>query len=103
MPKASSSSHHGGIRRIAIDGHFLDEVHTRLHSEGIAKTLSYVSAPVEHHHVTEDETGITVKLPALTALQLYSEGVLTADPHKPVDLSIAGRKLGAFYLHWLRG
>jgi tetratricopeptide (TPR) repeat protein len=51
----------------------------------------------------EDAEGITLKIPALTVLQLYSDGVLPVGPRKSVDLSIAGRKLGAFYLQWLRG
>jgi tetratricopeptide (TPR) repeat protein len=53
--------------------------------------------------VIEDEEGVTLKLPVLTALQLYHDGVLSADPQKSVELTIAARKLGAFYLQWLRG
>jgi hypothetical protein len=34
MPKANRTSHSRGIRRIAIDGHFLDEIQTRLQTEG---------------------------------------------------------------------
>jgi hypothetical protein len=52
--------------------------------------------------IDEDEEGITVRLPALTALQLYYDGVLSADAQKSVELTIAGRPLGAYFLHWLR-
>ena len=43
-----------------------------------------------------------MRLPALTALQLYHDGVLSADAQKSVELTVAGRSLGAYFLHWLR-
>jgi tetratricopeptide (TPR) repeat protein len=99
MQKAKSDS--SSIRRVAIDGHFLDYVQTRLHSERGSGSLSYLSAPVERHRATEDAEGVTLTLPALTALQLFYDGVLTADGRKSVDLTIGGRSLGAYYLHWM--
>jgi hypothetical protein len=99
MPTTKPGS--SSIRRIAIDGHFLDEVQTRLHSEAGGKSLSYLSAPVERHHATEDAEGVTLKLPALTALQLCYDGVLTADSRKSVKLTVAGRPLGVYYLQWM--
>jgi len=101
MPKAIANANSSSIRRIAIDGHFLDEVQTRLHSDVGSKSLSYLSAPVERHHATEDEDGITLKLPAVTALQLFNDGVLSADGRKSVELTVAGRLLGAYFLHWM--
>ena len=101
MPKADANANSSSIRRIAIDGHFLDEVQTRLHSDVGSKSLSYLSAPVERHHATEDEDGITLKLPAVTALQLFNDGVLSADGRKSVELTVAGRLLGAYFLHWM--
>jgi tetratricopeptide (TPR) repeat protein len=103
MPKLKTTHNARSVRRIAIDGHFLDEIRTRLHADASAKSLTYVSAPIERHQAIEDEEGITLKIPALTVLQLYSDGVLPVGPRKSVDLSIAGRKLGTFYLQWLRG
>jgi tetratricopeptide (TPR) repeat protein len=103
MPKLKTTHHARSVRRIAIDGKYLDEIQTRLHAEASTQSLTYVSAPIERHQAMEDEEGITLKIPALTALQLYSDGILPVGPRKSVDLSIAGRKLGAFYLHWLRG
>jgi tetratricopeptide (TPR) repeat protein len=102
MPKANTTSPSRGVQRIAIAGHFLDETRTRLHTNGDTNSLSYVSAPVERHLVSEDEQGVTIELPALTALQLYHDGVLSADPARSVELVIAGRKIGVFYLQWLR-
>jgi len=84
-----------GFDRIAINGHCLDEVQTRLDSEGSQRWLSYVSAPVERHRVNEDTDGITITLPALTALQLFHDGVLSTDPQKSADLSISARPRGA--------
>jgi hypothetical protein len=102
MPKANTTSLSRGVRRIAIAGHFLDEMQTRLHTNEDAYSVSYVSAPVEQHQISEDGEGVTLKLPALTALQLYHDDVLSADPTKSVELTIAGRKIGVFYLQWLR-
>jgi hypothetical protein len=57
---------------------------------------------VERNQVSEDAQGVTLQVPALTALQLYCDEVLTSDPQKSVELTIAGRSLGAHYLQWLR-
>jgi hypothetical protein len=101
MPKTTTSSATRNVRRIAIDGHFLDEVQTRLHADPSTQSASAISAPVERHQAFEDEQGVTLKLPALTALQLYADGILPAAPRKAVEITIAGRKLGAFYVHSL--
>jgi tetratricopeptide (TPR) repeat protein len=103
MQKASTAGRARSIRRVAIDGHFLDEIRTRLHTDGAAKSVSFVTAPVEQHQITEDEAGVTLKVPALTALQLYRDRIIPADPRRSVEVAVAGRKLGAFYLQWLRG
>jgi hypothetical protein len=96
------TTHLRSIRRIAIDGHFLDEVRTRVHSDASSKSLTLASAPVERHHASEDEEGVTLTLPAVTALQLYHDGVLSAGSRKSVELTIAGRVLGTYFLHWMR-
>lgn len=57
---------------------------------------------MEKHHAIEGDEGVTLRLSVLTALQLYSDGILTADAKKPVELSIAGRSREAYYLHWMR-
>lgn len=101
MPKADTKNNSRSIRRIAIDGYFLDDVQTRLHSDAGSTSLSYLSAPVERHHVTEDEDGVTLKLPVLTALQLYFDGRLSADGRKSVELTVAGRPLGAYFVRWM--
>jgi len=85
---------------LSSTGHFLDEIQTRLQSPGSSKSLTYTAAPVERHQVIEDEEGVTLKLPVLTALQLYHDGILSADAQKSVEITIAVHKLGAFYLRW---
>jgi hypothetical protein len=94
-PQASES------RRIAVNGVYLDQVRIRLHSDSGGGFASYESAPVEQHSATEDSAGISLQLPALTALQLFADGVLTADGIKAVELSVAGRAAKTLYFHWL--
>jgi tetratricopeptide (TPR) repeat protein len=101
MPKANTNANSRSIRRIAVDGHFLDDVRTGLHSDVGSKSLSYLSGPVERHYATEDDDGVTLKMPALTALQLFYDGVLSADGRKSVELTVAGRPLGAYFLQWM--
>ena len=103
MPKPKTTNDARSVRCIAIDGHFLDEIQTRLQTPASSNSPAYTAAPIERHQVIEDEEGVTLKLPVLTALQLYHDGVLSAGPQKSVELTIADRKLGAFYLQWLRG
>jgi hypothetical protein len=38
MPTLKTPNHAPGVRRIAIDGHFLDEIRTRLHAAASAKS-----------------------------------------------------------------
>jgi tetratricopeptide (TPR) repeat protein len=102
MRKTNVISPSRHIRRVAIDGHFLDEIQTRLNTDETARSVSFISAPIEQHQVTEDEAGVTLKVPALTALQLYRDRIIPTDPRKSVELTVAGRMLGAFYLQWLR-
>src|SRR5665213_1343923 len=102
MPKANTTRPSRSIRRIAIDGHFLDEIQTRLHTDEHAKSVSFIPAPVERHAVSEGETRVTLHLYALTAPQQYGDRIVPADPSRSVELTVAGRKLGPFYLQWLR-
>lgn len=103
MPKIKTTNPARNLRRIAINGHFLDEVRTRLNTDEGGKFVSYIAAPVEQHEAREDADGITLTVPALTALQLYHDGVLSTDEKHSVEISIAGRELGPHYLHWMRG
>jgi tetratricopeptide (TPR) repeat protein len=103
MPKGRDAGKPRGVQRVAIDGHFLDEVQTRLETGRTGTSVTYTSAPVERHQAIEDEEGVTLKLPILTALQMYCDGILSADPSKSLTLSIAGRKPATVFLQWLRG
>lgn len=87
--------------RIAVNGVYLDQVRIRLHSDSGSGFASYESAPIDQHSATEDSAGISLRLPALTALQLFADGVLTADGIKPVELTVAGRAAKTLYFHWL--
>lgn len=91
-----------GVRRIALNGRFLDEVPTRL-DDGRSDSVSHMLLPAEHHHALEDEDGVTLRIPAMTALQLYHDGTLPANRDLSVELTIADRNLGAFFVQWLRG
>jgi tetratricopeptide (TPR) repeat protein len=50
----------------------------------------------------EDADGITLRIPARTVLQLYHDGTLSANRSESVELSIADKNLGGFYVQWLR-
>ncbi len=103
MQRSRVSKGPAPVAAISIGGRRLDEVRTRVGATQASEWVSYQSAPVERHTLIEDEHGVTVKLPALTALQLYHDGTLSADPERPVELSVAGRALGEHFLHWMRG
>jgi hypothetical protein len=102
MTKRNLAKPRGGHRRIAINGHFLDEVHTRLNTAPGSGSVSYISAPVEEYRVMEDEEGVTLQLPALTALQLYQDGILTGDSQRSIHLAISGSSPVDCFLHWVR-
>ena len=69
-------------QRIAIDGHFLDEVRTRLHASDDTGAISHMTLPEEHHRLTLDHDAMILRIPALTALQLYYDGILRSPPHR---------------------
>ena len=91
-----------GIRHIAINGRFLDEVQTRLEDDH-SGSVSHTSYPAEQHYAIEDEDGVTLQMPAVTALQLYHDGIVPANHEQSVELTVADRSLGAFFVQWLRG
>jgi len=90
-----------GIRRISINGRFLDEVQTRQET-GRTDSIVSTSYPAEQHHAVEDADGITLQIPARTVLQLYHDGTLSANRDESVELAVADKNLGAFYVQWLR-
>ncbi len=102
MIKRISPTAAPGIRRIAVNGHCLDELRTRLQNVSGSSALSYIQLPVERHEAAEDAQGVTLAVPTLTALQLFGSGILSSDRSAPVKLTIAGRDLSWLYLHWFR-
>lgn len=88
--------------RIAINGRFLDEVGTRLEYGYKTQAIAIRRLPGKHHDLIEDGDGVILRFPAITALQLYHDGVLPPDRDEPVELSVAGNPLGSFAIEWLR-
>lgn len=88
--------------RIAINGKYLHEIRTRLHDNLHPGAVSYLQLPEAHHRISQGEGAIVLRVPAITALQLYHDGVLPVDRTQPVSLAIDGRELGTFYIAWLR-
>ena len=56
------------------------------------------SRPAKHHHATVDEDRLTLRTPALTALQLYVDGVLPG----VVEIAVGDDELGSFEVEELR-
>jgi tetratricopeptide (TPR) repeat protein len=84
--------------RIALNGHFLDEVRTRLVSEFRQDSVSYLSLPEAHHRLVADGGAVVLRIPAITALQLYYDGALPQDRTRPVTLQAGDEVLGTFHL-----
>ncbi len=57
--------------RIALNGQYLDEIRTRLHSPTAHGSASYLCLPKEHHRVIPDGEGFVLRVPAITTLQLH--------------------------------
>jgi len=88
--------------RIGIDGVFLDDVRTRVHYDREANVVSYTSLPAHRHGVLADGAAVVVRTQAVTALQLYHDGVLPGDAVRGVDLAVGGETLGRFVVDSLR-
>jgi hypothetical protein len=83
--------------RIAIGGKFLDEV--RIARGG----NSYMEFPVtEHRGVIGADGTVTVHAMMPSALQLFAEGRLPRVGGVPVEIVVAGRKLGPMMLAEVR-
>jgi hypothetical protein len=102
MQRSRVSTGTPSIAAIAIGGRELNDVQTRVESGSATQSVTHRSAPVEQHALVQDGQGVTITLPALTALQLYHDGTLTADPGRAVAIAYAGRPLGEHYLHSMR-
>ena len=88
--------------RIRIDGVFLDEVQTLIHRDHEANVVSYSSLPAHRHGVVAEGAAVVVRTQAVTALQLYHDGVLPGDALRGVDLAVGGETLGRFVVDSLR-
>ena len=88
--------------RIAINGRYLDEVQTRVEYGRDVRWAGFARAPTENHRAIVTDEAITLRLPMLTALQLYVDGTLPVDRRVPVSLEVGGHSLGEFFVEWLR-
>lgn len=88
--------------RIGIDGVFLDEVRTLVQYDHDANVVSYLSLPSHKHAISVEGAVVMVRTQAVTALQLYHDGVLPGDAVRGVDLTVGGETLGRFVVHSLR-
>ena len=102
---ASKPSGHGVTRRrarIAVNGRYLDEVRTQLHAPTEHGSVSYLCLPEEHHCAIPDGEGFILRIPVITALQLYHDGLLSAGQALPVELVVDDRPCGTYVVEWLR-
>lgn len=90
------------VRRIAINGRNLDEIGIRVEAPHDPRSGPLMGFPVERHAALEDHGGLTLRIPALAAVQLYVEGTLPQDRTRPVVLTLAGKTREPLYLHWVR-
>jgi hypothetical protein len=91
----------GATPRIAINARYLDEVETRIEFEH-GRFTAYARKPPEHHRAIITDDSVTLRIPPLTALQLYMDGTLPIDRSVPVLIEIDGQRLGAFFIEWVR-
>jgi hypothetical protein len=99
--KSRSGSRRRLALRIALNGKALDEVRTRLEPATQPGVVSYLCLPAEHHEAVEDGDSIVLRIPAITALQLYHDGVLAAGADHGVEVSIDGHSRGHFRVETL--
>jgi hypothetical protein len=96
----------GPAVRLAINGHFLDEVRTLRESypenESDTEADPYTSFPMEQYRAGSDGQATMLFLPVVTAVQLYHDGILSVDRTQPVRLTIGARTTGPLYIEWMR-
>jgi hypothetical protein len=88
--------------RISINGVFLDEVRTRLDYGHETQSVGLMSLPAQHHRIITDGDGVVLRLPAITALQLYYDGVLPSNCDRAIELKLGKKKVGRFVIESLR-
>jgi tetratricopeptide (TPR) repeat protein len=84
--------------RIELNGQALDDVRTRLRYPSEPSRNAHLSMPVEHHSLTEEAGVLILRVPALTLLQLYHDGVLAPGNASTVNIRVAGVDRGPYTL-----
>lgn len=69
--------------------------------EAVLKHIAGCRTAVLGGHKVGGNT-VTIRMPALTALQLYFDGTLPGDRSRSVSIEVEGRNLGTFLVEWLR-
>jgi hypothetical protein len=92
----------GPAIRLAINGHFLDEVRTPREKQDDTEADPYISFPMEDYRAGFDGEATMLYLPLTAALQLYHDGVLPADRTQPITLTVGTRTKGPLYVEWMR-
>jgi hypothetical protein len=96
----------GPAIRIAINGRFLDEVITLRENDCGADREedddAYMSFGMEHFRAGFDGDAAMLYLPIVTAVQLYHDGVLPSDRHRPIQLTLGTRTTRPLYVDWMR-
>ena len=88
--------------RIAVNGRYLDEIQTRIEDAWGTGSVGYARLPAQHHGAVIDGEVVTLRVPALTVLQLYFDGILPVDRSIPVTLEVDGQSLGEVIVESLR-
>jgi hypothetical protein len=84
-------------KRIAIGGKFLDEVSIR------QSATSFLSFPVGNHRGEIGGDGaVTIHAKMPTIVELFAEGALTPVGGAPMEIMVAGKKLGPMVLAEVR-
>lgn len=65
--------------RVRIGGVFLDEVSTRLQYPHDMRSVASLLMPANRHRMERDGEAVVLRLPSITALQLYHDGVLVRE------------------------
>jgi len=89
--------------RIAINGLRLEEVEMRIIEESESDTSArFVTFPRNQHRILRDGEVLMMQIPALTALQLYFDGILSSERNRHVEIAVNEHKPESYRVTGLR-